>query len=39
MKPLLASLLEILEPGIIGAGANAFPSAQVSDRSAPPKPF
>ena len=36
-KPIFAGLHEILEPDIIGTGANAFPATEIPDWSVPPE--
>jgi len=36
-QPFLAGLHEILQPGIVSAWLNAFPTAQVSNGCIPPK--
>ena len=38
-EPILAGLHEVLEPGVIGAGANAFPAAEVPDGGVAAKAF
>jgi hypothetical protein len=37
LKALFASLHEVLEPGVIGRGPDAFPAAEVSDRGVAPE--
>ena len=38
-EPVLTCLHEVFQPGIVSAGMNAFPVAEISDRGIPAKAF